>query len=204
MTTNFFLFHLCLLFLLSCAAQAPASGGPTDKDGPILISIHPKNESVNIRSDQKITLTFNEPINPVSIPSSISLSANYKLNIKSRKIIILPNKIWPKNQIINIKISRKVRDYQNQIAELEKQIEDINKPELTPMQLDNIHDAIENVVNDFNFEDNSNYNIEYELDYDGRVTLESLEFQNHYELASMIVEKVSELFKEIEEDETDK
>ena len=113
MTTNFFLFHLCLLFLLSCAAQAPASGGPTDKDGPILISMHPKNESVNIRSDQKITLTFNEPINPVSIPSSISLSANYKLNIKSRKIIILPDKIWPKNQIINIKISRKVRDYQN-------------------------------------------------------------------------------------------
>ena len=99
-------------------------------------------------------------------------------------------------KLLQSETNDKARDYQNQIAELEKQIEDINKPELTPQQLDNIHEAIENVVNDFNFEDTDNYNIEYELDYDGRVNASSLEFQSSYELVELIVGKVSNLFKE--------
>ena len=99
-------------------------------------------------------------------------------------------------KLLQSETNDKARDYQNQIAKLEKQIEDINKPELTPMQLDNIHEAIENVVNDFNFEDTDNYNIEYELDYDGRVNASSLEFQSSYELVEMIVDKVHNLFKE--------
>ena len=99
-------------------------------------------------------------------------------------------------KLLQSETNDKVRDYQNQIAKLEKQIEDINKPELTPQQLDNIHEVVENVVNDFNFEDTGNYNIEYELDYDGRVNASSLEFQSSYELVELIVGKVSNLFKE--------
>ena len=87
-------------------------------------------------------------------------------------------------------------NYESDLAKCEQQLKDINKPELTPMQLDNIHEAIENVVNDFNFEDTGNYNIEYELDYDGRVNASSLEFQSSYELVEMIVDKVHNLFKE--------
>ena len=90
----------------------------------------------------------------------------------------------------------KVRDYQQQIADLQKQIDDYNKPELTPSQLDDIHNAVENAVNDFDFEDTDNYHIEYELDYDGRVNANSLEFQQSYELTEKIVEKVCNLFKE--------
>tara|TARA_R100000995_G_scaffold1891_1_gene1317 strand:+ start:104 stop:517 length:414 start_codon:yes stop_codon:yes gene_type:complete len=99
-------------------------------------------------------------------------------------------------KLLQSETNDKARSYQNQIAELEKQIEDINKPELTPKQLDNIHEVVENVVNDFNFEDTGNYNIEYELDYDGRVNASSLEFQSSYELVELIVDKVSNLFKE--------
>jgi len=106
-------------------------------------------------------------------------------------------------KLLQSETNDKVRDYQNQIAELEKQIEDINKPELTPQQLDNIHEVVENVVNDFNFEDTGNYNIEYELDYDGRVNASSLEFQSSYELVELIVDKVSNLFKEADCPEDD-
>ena len=98
----------------------------------------------------------------------------------------------------------KSTDYKNQVADLEKQLEDINKPELTSTQLDAIQNAVENVVNDFDFEDTNNYNIEYELDYDGRVNASSLEFQNTYELTEMIVERVCNLFKEVEDEETKK
>ena len=92
----------------------------------------------------------------------------------------------------------KAIDYKAQIVQVKKDIEDLNKPELTPMQLDDVYEAIESTVNDFNFDDTDNYNIEYELDYDGRVNAQSLEFQNSYELVEKIVEKVTRLFKEAE------
>ena len=90
----------------------------------------------------------------------------------------------------------KLTDHKVQISLLEKQLEDYNKPELTPAQFDSIQEAVENAVNDFDFEDSDNYNIEYELDYDGRVNAQSLEFQSSYELVEKIVEKVYNLFKE--------
>tara|TARA_R100000322_G_scaffold139033_1_gene94839 strand:- start:73 stop:456 length:384 start_codon:yes stop_codon:yes gene_type:complete len=96
--------------------------------------------------------------------------------------------------------------YQNDLKSTQKQLDDYNKPELTPKQLDDIHNAVENAVNDFDFEDTDNYHIEYELDYDGRVNANSLEFQQTYELTEKIVEKILNLFKEAEcptdEDET--
>ena len=94
--------------------------------------------------------------------------------------------------------------YQSDLAKYEQELKDYNKPELTSSQMGDIEDAVSKGVEKFDFSDEGNYEKEFGIDYDGRVTLESLEFQNHYELASMIVEKVSELFKEIEEDETDK
>ena len=99
-------------------------------------------------------------------------------------------------KLLQSETNDKVRDYQQQIADLQKQIDDYNKPELTPKQLDDIHNAVENAVNDFDFEDTDNYHIEYELDYDGRVNANSLEFQHSYELTEKIVEKVFNLFKE--------
>ena len=99
-------------------------------------------------------------------------------------------------KLLQSETNDKVRDYQPQIADLQKQIDDYNKPELTPKQLDDIHNAVENAVNDFDFEDTDNYHIEYELDYDGRVNANSLEFQHSYELTEKIVEKVFNLFKE--------
>ena len=88
--------------------------------------------------------------------------------------------------------------YENDLKSTQKQLDDYNKPELTPKQLDDIHNAVENAVNDFDFEDTDNYHIEYELDYDGRVNANSLEFQQTYELTEKIVEKVLNLFKEAE------
>ena len=88
--------------------------------------------------------------------------------------------------------------YQNDLKSTQKQLDDYNKPELTPAQLDDIHNAVENAVNDFDFEDTDNYHIEYELDYDGRVNANSLEFQQTYELTEKIVDKVLNLFKEAE------
>ena len=101
-------------------------------------------------------------------------------------------------KLLQQETNEKLTDYKVQVSLIEKELEDFNKPELTPMQLDGVYEAIESGINDFDFDDTDNYNIEYELDYDGRVNAQSLEFQNSYELVEKIVEKVTRLFKEAE------
>ena len=115
MKVKFWFLYIFVILFLHCAAQGTASGGPTDKEGPILISVQPPNETLKIAPAQNITLNFNELLDPVSIPASITLTANYNIKIRGRRIIIIPNKTWPENQILNINLSRKIRDYQNNI-----------------------------------------------------------------------------------------
>ena len=94
--------------------------------------------------------------------------------------------------------------YQNQIRDLEKQLEDYNKPELTTFQLRAIEDLISNAIGDFNFDDQDLYEIEYGLDYDARVFADNINFRDTYELTEAIVQAVTKFFKEVPNpDETD-
>ena len=91
-----------------------------------------------------------------------------------------------------------VATYQADLDTAKKQLADVNKPELTGLQLDNIQEAIESAVGDFDFDDDDNYDKEFELDYDGRVQLSHLDFTNSQELIEAVVEKVHKLFVEVE------
>ena len=90
----------------------------------------------------------------------------------------------------------KLTDHKAQISLLEKQLEDFNKPELTPAQLDDIQCAVESAIENYSFSECDNYETDFSLDYDGRVQLESIDLQDTYELTEMIVSKVHNLFKE--------
>ena len=92
-------------------------------------------------------------------------------------------------------------NYTGQLAEMEQQLKDYNKPELTGSQLDDVYAAIERATENFDFSDSDNYNIEYGIDYDGRVHCESLELCNHEDLVEKIAKAVSDLFKEIPSNE---
>ena len=78
----------------------------------------------------------------------------------------------------------------------QKQLADVNKPELTPLQFDNLYEAIESGVSGYDFSDTDNFDKEFGIDYDGRVTLESFDINNSQELVEAIVEEVSKLFTE--------
>ena len=93
-------------------------------------------------------------------------------------------------------------NYVNDLAKTKKQLEDINKPELTSAQLDSVYEAVERGVNDFDFSDGDNYDKDFGIDYDGRVHFENLELCNHSDLVEMIVKEVSKLFVEAEELDT--
>ena len=94
-------------------------------------------------------------------------------------------------------------DYKAQIAKIEQELKDLGKPELTSSQFDDIYEAIEVGVEAFDFSDTDNFDVEYGIDYDGRVNLETHEFRNSDDLVQMIVDKVSELFVETETEELD-
>ena len=91
--------------------------------------------------------------------------------------------------------------YRGQIDALKKQLADLNKPKLTPVQFDKLTELIEEGVGNFDFSDTDNYSIDFGLDYDGRVHCESLEFDNADELAREICEYVYEMFAEAPEDD---
>ena len=87
-------------------------------------------------------------------------------------------------------------NYTGQLAEVEKQLADINKITLTQPQFNDIYEAIEKGVDQFDFSDTDNFDIEYGIEYDGKVHCESHELCNSDDLVQMIVEKVSRVFTE--------
>ena len=94
--------------------------------------------------------------------------------------------------------------YEADLKETQKQLEDYNKPELSPVVMDQIDSVVESVLNSFNWDDIDNYqDLEYEIDYDGRVSLSNISFET-YEIQERIVDQVCNLFKEADapEDET--
>ena len=66
----------------------------------------------------------------------------------------------------------------SQIDALKKQLTDLNKPKLTPIQFDELREAIEEAVGQFDFDDSDNYSFDFHIDYDNRIAIESLTFDN--------------------------
>jgi hypothetical protein len=87
------------------------------------------------------------------------------------------------------------------LEQAKKELASFNKPELTGSQLDDINDAVEKAIGNFDFDDADNYNTEFELDYDAKVTISSFEFQSAQELIEAVVEQVHKLFVEIDDED---
>ena len=97
----------------------------------------------------------------------------------------------------------KHENFKQQVQDTEKKLEDINKPELTPLQFDKIHEAVEEGVGNFSFEDQDNYDKEFGMEYDGKVYLESIDLTCSHELVEKIVKEVYNLFTEAEDDNSE-
>ena len=86
--------------------------------------------------------------------------------------------------------------YESELTKAKQQLVDYNKPELEPVVFDQITEAVESVLSDFDWTDVDNYqDLEYELDYDGRVSLSNISF-DPYDLQEKVCNAVYKLFKE--------
>ena len=99
-------------------------------------------------------------------------------------------------ELLQNETNDKLNDYKQQMSIIQKQIDDYNKPELTPKQVDAVHKAIEDAVDGFHFDEVDMYDVEFGMEYDGRVHLETIGLQCAYELTDKIVTSVMNLFKE--------
>ena len=94
-------------------------------------------------------------------------------------------------------------NFKDSLKQTQKELKDYNKVELTPLVFDDIYEAIEDAVNQYDFSDTENFDVEYGIDYDGRVNLESHELNDSRGLVDAISEKVYSLFKEADAPEDD-
>ena len=91
--------------------------------------------------------------------------------------------------------------YAADIERLNDELKDLNKPKLTSLQLDELYEAIERGIESFDFDDCDNYDTDFHIDYDNRIPVESISFQNADELVRVVYDEVRELFAEIKEDD---
>ena len=88
-------------------------------------------------------------------------------------------------------------DYKVQISLLDKELEDLGKPEASPEFLDKISETITEAVENLELDDGITCDLE--LDYDNKVTTDNFCFENPQEVADKIYCAVELLFAEIRE-----
>ena len=86
-------------------------------------------------------------------------------------------------------------DYKAQISVIEKELEDLGKPEVTPEFLDKISETITKAVEELEF-DVEDIEFSLEMDYDNRVNIDTVELKDPSDLADKIYCAVELLFAE--------
>ena len=84
----------------------------------------------------------------------------------------------------------------------QRELENVSKPEMTEEMYDELHGLVEESVSKFDFSDSNNYEIEYELDYDGKVNASNIELSDTHELVESIMKRIENTYKMLETEVT--
>lgn len=113
-----FLFNIYIIILFfSCAKQSTPMGGPKDEDPPKLLSINPKNESLNV-SPKIIELEFDEYVKVENPNKQIIITPR----IKKEEMVVTAIK----NKVV-IKLNQELEDSTTYVFNFQKTIKDITE-----------------------------------------------------------------------------
>ena len=84
----------------------------------------------------------------------------------------------------------------------QQELEDAGKPVISSTVMDIINDAVNNAVENYNFDNADQYELDFSLDYDGRVQAETINLTDTYELMEAIMLKIEKQFK-VEDDNSE-
>ena len=118
------------------------------------------------------------------------------------------NKVELNQEIEKLKVSleaheEQVKDLSHDLKTAKQRLEDVDKPKLTNKQFSKLHEVIENTLENFDFNNCSNYEPEFEMDYDGKVGLAHITFDGADDLANELIENVESLFGVADESDDD-
>ena len=82
-----------------------------------------------------------------------------------------------------------------ELKDKQKELEDAGKPVISSKVMDTINDAVNEAIEGYNFDNTDQYELDYSLDYDGRVQAETINLRDTYELMEAIVLKIEKQFK---------
>ena len=102
-----------------------------------------------------------------------------------------------------------VKGLQDKIGQLnmdlkskQQDLEDANKPVISSTVMNVVNDAINEAIEGYNFDNSDHYELDFSLDYDGKVQAETINLTDTYELMEAIVTNVEKQFKIKQDDET--
>jgi len=97
-------------------------------------------------------------------------------------------------------LKEKVNELNDDLATKEKELRDVNKPEMTAEMYEQIKDLIEDGVNQVNInEDDLDFNCD--MDYDRKVNLYDFSLNDSYAFTSAIMEEINSHYKIVDKSE---
>ena len=90
-------------------------------------------------------------------------------------------------------------DYKAQIAVIDKKLEDLGKPEVTSLFLDTLNEVITEAIENLDLDDG--ITCDFEIDYDNKIAISEVRFDDTHQVADKIYCEVEKLFAEIKEKE---
>ena len=97
----------------------------------------------------------------------------------------------------------KIGSLNMELKDKQRELEDVSKPVISSKVMDIINDAVNEAIEGYNFDNTDQYELDYSLDYDGKVQAETINLRDTYELMEAIVINIEKQFKVIQDESTD-
>ena len=89
------------------------------------------------------------------------------------------------------------------LKDVESKLADVNKVKITKDTVNDIRQAIEDVFGNSSFDEIDSYDVDFEIDYDNRLALSNIEFNDLDNVAEQISDAIEDLFNVIEDEDED-
>ena len=99
-------------------------------------------------------------------------------------------------------LQEKIGQLNMDLKSKQQELEDANKPVISSTTMDIINDAVNYAVENYNFDNTDQYELDFSLDYDGRVQAETINLRDTYELMEAVVMNIEKQFKVIQDEKT--
>ena len=88
----------------------------------------------------------------------------------------------------------KLEQLQTELNVKTLELNNINKPKLNQSTMDIIYDCIDDGIHEFDFNCDSHYDFEYEIDYEGRINTHHIEFNSTDYVKEPIIKLIEDKF----------